>query len=111
MTTNSRGSRARKPSLSGLRLAVIERDRQCMAAALDRSHQCRNQWGEPHWPTLLDLLTLEHVKKDGFRYDSIDHCMALCSHANVIDHWSDNTENNRLANAYLLGWRVGAGRL
>lgn len=101
----------KKPSLSALRQQVIERDRQCMAAALDRSHQCRDRWGTPHAPTALDLLTLEHVKINGVRHDSIDHCVALCSHANVIDHWSSPTENNRLANAYLLGWRVGAGRL
>ena len=50
---------------------------------------------------------LEHVKKDGRRIDSADHCIALCYRANVEEHWSSPPENNRLANAYLFGIAVG----
>jgi hypothetical protein len=94
-----------------IREEVVARDRQCMAAALDLSHTCRNKWGDPHHPSELYWLTLEHVKLRGRRIDSPFHCVAMCSQGNVQEHWSDNTENNRLANAYLLGIRVGRGGL
>jgi hypothetical protein len=97
-------------SLSQLRLQVIERDRQCVAFALDLRHdQCRDTYGTPHSSTDLTKLTLEHVKLRGRRIDDQWHCIALCGEANVRDHWGD--ANNAEANAYLLGCRAGAGAL
>lgn len=95
-------------ALGELRVAVLRRDRQCVAYLLDRLHtQCRDQWGQPHAPTDIDKLTLEHVKQDGKRIDKPLHCIALCHGANVLDHWS--SANNEIANAFLMGIAVGQG--
>ncbi len=94
-------------TMAQLRETVISRDRECVAARLDKLHdRCVDRYGTPHPPTYYWLLTLEHVKKDGRRIDSADHCIALCYRANVEEHWSSPPENNRLANAYLFGIAV-----
>lgn len=97
-------------ALGLLRSVVINRDRQCVAALLDLSHnECRDQWGEPHVPSAVMKLTLEHVKdRRGRRIDHELHCIALCSKANVQDHWSD--ANRQTAWAYLAGVAAGLGR-
>lgn len=96
-------------SLGVLRTEVINRDRQCVAALLDLSHECRDQWGQPHVPGALLKLTLEHVKdRRGRRFDDEFHCIALCSKGNVQDHWSD--ANRPLAWAYLAGVAAARGR-
>jgi hypothetical protein len=95
-------------SLGELRLAVIRRDRQCVAALLDLSHMCRDTWGQPHSPGDQNKLTLEHVKdRRGRRLDEAHHCIALCAQGNVQEHWSD--ANRQLAWAYLAGVQAGEG--
>lgn len=93
-----------------LRREVIERDRVCVAALLDKLHMCRDRWGDPHESDETDKLTLEHVKFDGVRFDDDDHCVAMCNQGNVVERWSSNVENNRLARAYLAGKRAGERR-
>lgn len=70
-----------------LRSAVLDRDRQCVLATLDRGHQCRDAWGTPHAPTDRDRLTMEHVKSElrfGRRAPSdMAHLVALCAAANI----------------------------
>jgi len=74
----------------------------CLAAKLDKSHTCRDQWTEPA-PGMA--LTIEHVRTDpgGARRDDPAHLVVLCYHANVVQHWGSSTENRALLNAYLLG--------
>lgn len=88
---------------------VILRDRQCVAAALDRSHQCRDKWGEEHEPFDLDKLTLDHVRDQrGRRQDLAEWCIATCSQANVVEHWE--SANRSLAQAYLRGVQAALGK-
>lgn len=94
--------------LSELREIVIARDRQCVAYLLDRLHQCRDKWGDPHHPAEMQKLTLEHVRLSGRRIDQPLNCIALCSRGNVEEHWS--SANNEIANAFLVGVRIGQGR-
>jgi hypothetical protein len=67
--------------------AVLFRDRGCILAKMDPEHACRDQWGNPHAPTDLGALTLEHVKDDlrmGKRAPSDPaHMVALCWAANL----------------------------
>ena len=42
---------------------VVQRD-GCLMARFDRSHECRDQWGDPHGPWDLEKLTVEHVWMD-----------------------------------------------
>jgi hypothetical protein len=93
--------------LSLLREAVIRRDRACLLWLLDATHQCRDQWGEPHQPTALDRLTLEHVREHpgGQRRDSEGWCVAMC-HVGNIEHAGSTTETRRRLNDYLLGIRA-----
>jgi hypothetical protein len=42
---------------------IVQRD-GCLMARFDRSHQCRDRWGNPHGPWDLDKLTVEHVWMD-----------------------------------------------
>lgn len=94
-------------NLSELRTVVISRDRQCVAALLDRSHLCHDRWGFHHDATDLDKLTLEHVHEWGKRFDDPLHCVAMCYNGNVEQHWS--SANNALANTFLAGVRIGQG--
>jgi hypothetical protein len=92
--------------------AVLRRDRQCLAAMLDRSHwPCRDKWGETHAADDMGKLTIEHVRTDpgGARRSDELHLVALCHHANAVDHWGSSTDNRALLNAYLQGVRH-AGR-
>lgn len=92
------------------RNAVMERDRQCLAALLDLSHMCRNQWGDRHSPYDVSWLTIEHVRTDpgGKRRHDALHLVAMCHEANVL-HWGSSTENRALINAYLWGVRAAQG--
>ena len=94
-------------TLSALRWTVILRDGGCVASRLDKLHSCRDRWGQPHLPTDLDSLTLEHVTEHagGKRRDEERWTLALCHHANVIEHWS--AANRAIALAYLAGVRAG----
>ena len=89
--------------------AVMRRDRECIAALLDKSHGCRDRWGEPHEPDHMARLTIEHVKTDpgGRRRHDEGHLVAMCHSANV-SHWGASTENRRLLNAFLWGCRKQA---
>ena len=95
---------------SELRRMVIARDQGCILALVaNRSHQCRDQWGDPHQPDQLDKLTLEHVREHpgGMRRDEPGWCVAMCAEAN-IEHRGSTTEARRLINAYLAGVRAVA---
>jgi hypothetical protein len=85
--------------------AILIRDGICVAALLDRGHVCRDEWGQPHAPTDLYRLTVEHVKDEprmGKRAPSDEsHMMALCFGANAWDHWG--SRNRDLCRAYLAG--------
>lgn len=92
-----------------LRRAVIERDRQCIAALLDLSHECKDKWGRPHNARDMNRLTLEHiVDRRGRRLDEPLWCIALCSEGNVVQHWSN--ANRDVAWAYLEGIRTALGQ-
>lgn len=88
-----------------LRDAILERDGQCVAALLDRSHQCRDAFAQPHSPFDRSRLTIEHVKDEpmmGRRAPSDPmHLTVLCWSANVIDLWG--SANRDLVRAYLMG--------
>jgi hypothetical protein len=91
-----------------LRWAVINRDRQCVAALLDRAHLCRDRWGNPASPTDTRALTLEHVHQaNGRTYDDPLMCVADCYHANVVERWE--SANRATLWAYLAGVRAGSG--
>ena len=87
----------------------MRRDAMCIAALLDRSHQCQDKWGESHLPSEMGKLTLEHVRTDpgGKRRHDAGHLLALCARSND-QHWSSSTENRALLNAYLAGCRAAA---
>lgn len=91
-----------------IRETVMVRDGQCVAALLDRSHQCRDQWGTPHSPYRLASMTLEHVKSEpmmGVRSPSDpEHLVAMCHSGNVIELWG--SKNRDLLRAYLAGVRA-----
>jgi hypothetical protein len=89
-----------------LRTLVINRDRQCIAALLDKTHACADRWGQPHAPTVLLKLTLEHVKDErGRRQDLPGWCVANCHKANVEEH--HESANRRDYQIYLAGVRAG----
>lgn len=70
-----------------LHAAVLRRDRECVLAKMDRTHVCRDVWGNPHPSDDLAKLSLEHVKDEpmmGRRAPSdLAHLVALCYAANV----------------------------
>lgn len=43
---------------------VLLRDGQCFAYRVDGTHVCRDRWARSHSPFALDMLTIEHVKRD-----------------------------------------------
>lgn len=75
------------PVTPALREAVLRRDGRCVAAILDRGHECRDAYGMPHDSRALGKLSLEHVKDQlrmGVRAPSDEaHLVALCYGANV----------------------------
>lgn len=91
-----------------MRAEVLLRDGGCVAALLDRSHQCRDQWGTPHAPHAAHLLTLEHVKDEprmGVRaLSDPEHMVAMCYSGNVIEVWG--SANRDVLRAYLAGVRA-----
>jgi hypothetical protein len=96
-------------SLVELHRQVILRDRQCVAAVYDKSHVCKDKFGNEHLANDLHKLTLEHVKDDrGRRIDGEMWCIALCSEANVQQHWS--SANREQAIFYLAGVKAGRNR-
>lgn len=76
----------RDPVTPDVRAAVMGRDGGCVLAGLDLTHQCRDQWGNPHSPTDLSRMTLEHVKDElrmGVRAASDPmHLVVMCWSAN-----------------------------
>lgn len=88
--------------------AVLARDLKlaggCVAAFLDETHGCRSQWGDPHPPSRLDLLQLDHVQDGGGRMgkraaSDLDHLVSLCAFAHVSTGWA--TSNRPLLREYL----------
>jgi len=93
---------------SDLRAHVINRDGACIAALLDPTHLCEDQWGVGHSPYDLSRLTLEHVREHpgGMRRDEPGWCVALCHRGN-IDHILTRRDYRPLVLAYLRGIRKG----
>jgi hypothetical protein len=93
------------PVTPELRRLIFHRDRQCVAAILDRGHQCRDQWGEPCDPHDERALTIEHVKSEpmmGKRAPSdTRHLVVLCHDANTVSMWG--SAHRDLLRAYLAG--------
>lgn len=92
------------PSIGHLRALVIARDRQCIPALLDPTHECRDAWGAPHMPDDMSRLTLGHVRQHagGMRRDHAGWCIAQCFVSN-LEHWESSHAD--LARAYLAGVR------
>ncbi len=100
----------RKPGVSkAVRDLVFDRDRQCLAALLDKSHRCADMWGRPHAAEYMLSMTIEHVREEpgGHRFDDEFHLVAMCWTANDR-HWGSSTENRALLNAYLAGCKAAA---
>lgn len=85
------------------REAILLRDGQCVIPLIgDRSHRCRDKWGQEHDPRVLRKLTVDHIRREaGGRRDD-EWCVAMCADAN-LKHWSAESDNRRAANAYLVG--------
>jgi len=70
-----------------VRAQVMRRDGYCFLYRLDRYHECRNVWGDPHDPRDWSKLTLDHVKDRpmlGRRAPSdVHHLVAMCWAGNV----------------------------
>jgi hypothetical protein len=76
----------RDPVTPAVHAAVIMRDRACVLSFLERGHECRDIFGDPHRPDDVGRLTLEHVKSElrmGRRAESdLAHLVLLCGAAN-----------------------------
>lgn len=96
----------------GTHALVIQRDRQCIAALLDNSHECADRWGTKHHAADPDKLTVEHVREHpgGMRRDDEGWLVAMCHSGNVVEHWGSSTENRRMLNIYLRGIRAAVAR-
>lgn len=93
---------------SDLHYAVVLRDGRCCLAFLgDPRHVCRDQWGDPHAPTALHKLTVEHVREHpgGRRRDEYGWLVAMCATGNV-NHEGSTTETRQRINDYLRGIRA-----
>jgi hypothetical protein len=77
----------RDPVSHQLHAEVIFRDKECVAAKLGFTHECRNAFGQLHPSTATGQLTVEHVKDDlamGRRAPSTRRTLvALCHSRNV----------------------------
>jgi hypothetical protein len=101
-------SRPRVVTRGELRRIVIRRDRTCVAAKLDRTHDCQDRWGQAASPDDQRALSLDHVRDPrGRRQDDPFWCIATCYGANLA-HWE--SANRTLCQAYLLGVAAGAGQ-
>lgn len=83
-----RRRRKADPVTPALRELVLFRDNQCIAAYLDPAHECRDQFGWPHSPARLDVLTLDHVQSEYGRMgkraaSDPSHLVSLCYHAHL----------------------------
>ncbi len=104
-------TRTRKPGVSAaVRSLVFDRDRRCLAALLDKGHDCRDKWGGRTRSDDMLTMTIEHVREEpgGHRFDDVLHLVAMCWAANVVQHWGSSTENRALLNAYLAGVRAAS---
>ena len=100
--------RRKDPVTPGLYYEVIARDLRvaggCVAAFLDLSHGCRDQWGTPFPPENVPL-TLDHVQDGGGRMgkrarSDREHLVSLCYHAH-LNGWA--TSHRPLLRLYLHG--------
>jgi hypothetical protein len=76
------------PVTARLRWDVLQRDGRCFASTLDEAHRCFDGWGNPHQPTDLKKLTLDHVHDEGGTMgkrapSDLQHLVALCAHTNI----------------------------
>lgn len=75
------------PVRPDVRAGVLRRDGGCVAAIIDREHECRDAFGTPHRWDDLDRLTMEHVKarpRMGVRATSDPrHMVAMCHAGNL----------------------------
>ena len=72
----------------GLRWEVFARDTACVLSFLEEGHICRDRWGQVHDANNFDLLSLEHVKREGSmmgRKAPTDarHLVALDAYTNI----------------------------
>lgn len=88
----------RDPVTSEMREYIFRRDGKCILAIIDRSHQCFDQWGNPHASDDLAKLQTEHVKDQlrmGVRAPSDPaHLVPLCGWRNSV---RPPTKNERVA--------------
>lgn len=79
------------PVRPDLHREVVQRDGGCVAAILDRGHECRDAMGEPHAWSALDRMTVDHVQEGygrlGRRAPSDRaHLVAMCHAGNL--YWA-----------------------
>jgi hypothetical protein len=84
---------------------LFARDKGCVAAKLDRGHQCATRFRQPHSSTDLSKMTIDHVKEHarmGVRAESDDprRMVTLCGFANNEGWASAHRKEER---AYLRG--------
>ncbi len=71
-----------------LHAAVLVRDRMCVRARMDRAHECRDVWGNPHSPRDLERLQLDHIQEGYGRMgkrapSTMGTLVALCAGAHL----------------------------
>jgi len=96
----------RDPVTPAIREAVLRRDSLCVAWIIDKGHICRDQWGREHFPSRLDLMTLDHVQEGygrmGVRAPSDPaHLVTLCWGAHLLTSWA--TSHRPELREYLAG--------
>jgi hypothetical protein len=79
------------PVTPDLHRAVVQRDGGCVAAILDREHECRDGMGWPHRWDELHRLTVDHVQDGGGRMgrrapSDPAHLVAMCHAGNL--YWA-----------------------
>jgi hypothetical protein len=73
----------------GLHDFILNRDKVCFIYRIDKSHQCRDKWGTPHFPDDRRYLTVDHVwltpggKKGKRAPDRKENMVAMCHTGNV----------------------------
>lgn len=93
-------------SIGDLRARVILRDEICVISLVDRTHECRDVYGQAHLAADLSRLTLGHVRRapGGSRFDLPTDCIAQCGQSNDRHAESANAGGVRI---YLAGVRAG----
>jgi hypothetical protein len=71
-----------------LRWEVFSRDKACVLSFLEEGHECRDLWGQRHAPNAFDVLSVEHVKREGSMMgkkapNDARHLVALDAYTNI----------------------------